>query len=229
MKIKDLCESERPREKLLSMGAETLSNGELLAVLLRSGTADMSAVDLARTLLSRAGGKLGKLMTMSPGRMCEGVKGMGPAKAAVIAAARELGKRFIEENTTDGELSFTTPRQVFDLMLPVLKDLDHEECWAVLLNDSNYLIDRIRLTSGGIRSTLIDPRQILRMALEKNAGAVILVHNHPSGNPKPSAADVKSTDSLRLACSACSIALLDHVVISNDCFYSMADDCRYDK
>lgn len=229
MKIKDLCESERPREKLLSKGAESLSNGELLAVLLRSGTADASAVDLARQLLAKAGGRLGKLMTMPAARMCADVKGMGAAKAAVIAAAYELGKRFLEENTTSGELSFTSPRQVFDLMLPLLKDLDHEECWVVLLNDANYLIDRVMLTSGGTRSTLIDVRRVLRMALERNAGCVILVHNHPSGNPKPSASDIKATESLRVACAACSITLLDHVVVSNDSFFSVADGCAYTK
>ena len=223
MKIKDLCESERPREKLLAEGAGRLSNGELLAVLLRSGNRNSSAVELAQQLLGICDGKLCNLFNMDSGRMCA-LPGIGTGKAATVLAAFELGRRFMHEESVSGKKPVVTARGVFEIMLPRLKGLRHEECWVLLLNDSCYLIRSVRLSSGGGRATVVDVRQVLRMALDNCASGIILVHNHPSGNPRPSEADKKQTAQLHKAASACGLQLMDHVVISDDCFFSFAEE-----
>lgn len=223
MKIKDLCESERPREKLLAGGAGGLSNGELLAVLLRSGNRDSSAIDLAQQLLNAADGSLGNLFNMDSGRMCA-LPGIGEGKAATVLAALELGRRFMHEEAAARKTPIVTARRVFELMLPRMKGLRHEECWVLLLNDSCYLLKSLKLSSGGGRSTVIDARQVLRTALDHCASGIILVHNHPSGNPRPSEADKKQTAMLHKAAKACGLQLMDHVVVSDDCFFSFAEE-----
>ena len=206
MKIKDLCESERPREKLLAGGAGRLSNGELLAVLLRSGNRDASALELAQQLLNAADGSLGNLSNMDSGRMCA-LPGIGEGKASTVLAALELGRRFIHEESALSKTPVVTARRVFELMLPKLKGLRHEECWVLLLNDSCYLLKSLKLSSGGGRATVIDARQVL-----------------PSGNPRPSEADKKQTALLHKAVKACGLQLVDHVVVSDDCFFSFAEE-----
>ena len=223
MKIKDLCESERPREKLLAGGAGRLSNGELLAVLLRSGNRDASALELAQQLLNAADGSLGNLSNMDSGRMCA-LPGIGEGKASTVLAALELGRRFIHEKSALSKTPVVTARRVFELMLPKLKGLRHEECWVLLLNDSCYLLKSLKLSSGGGRATVIDARQVLRLALDNSASGVILVHNHPSGNPRPSEADKKQTALLHKAVKACGLQLVDHVVVSDDCFFSFSEE-----
>lgn len=223
MKIKELCESERPREKLLAEGPASLSNGELLAVLLHSGNRRCSAVELAQELLNVADGRLCKLFNMDPGRML-GISGIGEGKAATVLAAFELGRRFLNEESSLNKTPIVTARSVFEMMLPRLKGISHEECWVLLLNDSCYLIKSLKLSSGGGRATVIDIRQVLRMALDNCASGIILVHNHPSGNPRPSEADKKQTSQLHKAAGACGLQLVDHVVISDDCFFSFAED-----
>ena len=223
MKIKDLCESERPREKLLAGGAGRLSNGELLAVLLRSGNRDASALELAQQLLNAADGSLGNLSNMDSGRMCA-LPGIGEGKASTVLAALELGRRFIHEESALSKTPVVTARRVFELMLPKLKGLRHEECWVLLLNDSCYLLKSLKLSSGGGSATVIDARQVLRLALDNSASGVILVHNHPSGNPRPSEADKKQTALLHKAVKACGLQLVDHVVVSDDCFFSFAEE-----
>lgn len=226
MKIKDLSADERPREKMLARGAGSLSDGELLAVLLRSGNRDESALDLARRLLSLSGGRLGTLFNLSQDKLCS-LPGIGPCKAGSILAAFELGRRFLQEESSVVKTPLLTARQIYDRMIPQLKGLPHEECWILFLNEHNYLLDRIRVSSGGGSSTVIDIRQIIRIALDKGAASLILVHNHPTGNPTPSQADIRNTDDLRRGVGAVGLVLLDHVVVSDDSFFSFADDRMY--
>ena len=226
MKIKDLSAAERPREKMLSRGAGSLSDGELLAVLLRSGGRETSALDLARQLLDLADGRLSTLFNLSQDRMLS-LSGVGPGKAASVIAAFELGRRFLQEEFSLVRKPLMTARSVYEMMIPQLKGLQHEECWVLFLNDLNYLAGKSKMSSGGSNSTVIDVRQVIRSALEKSASAIILVHNHPTGNPTPSPADIRQTDAVRKGVSAVGLALLDHIVVSDDCFFSFSDDRMY--
>lgn len=226
MKIKDLCESERPREKMMRFGPASLSDGELIAVLLRSGSRTDSALDLSQRLLAMSGGHLTELFNMPYSRMSS-IHGIGSVKVASVLAAFELGKRFLAEGSCIQKKPVVTSRMVYDIMIPSLKGLKHEECWVLLLNDSNYLLSKVRVTSGGGRSTVIDVRQVVRLALDRSASGIILVHNHPSGNPHPSEADITQTDSLHKASGTCGLELLDHVVVCDDSFFSFSDDKMY--
>ncbi|MCQ2150550.1 MAG: DNA repair protein RadC [Bacteroidales bacterium] len=226
MKMCDICVEERPRERLIACGPESLGSAELLAVLLRNGTQGTSALDLSHALMTLAEGKLGNLSDMSMERICT-VPGMGKCKAAVITAAFELGRRLLSEHAAGAALPIVTPRMVNDLMLPLLKSLRHEECWILCLSNSNTLIGKYRMTTGGQDSTVLDVRQVARLALEKSATAVIMVHNHPSGNPEPSKGDVRQTESLHKALETMKIELLDHVIVADDCFYSFDEGKKF--
>lgn len=221
--MKDLCRDERPREKMLSKGVFSLSNSELLAVLLRSGTSRMNVVDVARELLRSVDGKLGVISTMSIDRLC-GTHGIGTDKACSIAAAFELGRRCAEEEAFDIKDNLTSSDKVFRLMLPQMKNLNREECWILMLNRGNRLLGKEMVTSGSMESTMIDYSAIARRCMEKHASALIVVHNHPSGNALPSSADIHATEQLRKTLDTCGVRLLDHVIISSDGWYSFADE-----
>ncbi len=223
MKLKDLCADERPREKMLSKGPAALSHAELLAVLLRSGTGEENVLDLARSLLSAAEGRLSVLSSFPLESFCA-FKGIGPAKALTLQAALELGKRTLVELSTPEKRAVRDARDVYSLLIPVLSGLDHEECWAVFLNASGYLLGKELLTSGTLDRTMIDSRQVARRALEKRARSVILVHNHPSGNPAPGESDIRQTDIVRHALSTFDILLLDHVIVAEDSYYSFSEE-----
>ena len=226
MGINDLRADERPREKMLARGAGSLSDGELLAVLLRSGNRDGSALDLARELLDLADGRLSALFNLPQDRMLS-LSGIGPGKASSVLAAFELGRRFLQEESSVVKSPVLTARRVYDLMIPRLKGLQHEECWVLFLNDHQYLVGKLQVSSGGGNSTTMDIRQIIRAALDKGASALILVHNHPSGNPTPGQADIRRTEELKKGLSAVGLTLLDHVVIADDCCFSFSDDRMY--
>lgn len=219
MKIKDMCDVERPREKLLRRGAEALSDGELLAIFIVSGTAGCSALESAQRLLVEAGGSLAALAGMDRKRLMS-VPGVAEGRAATLLAAFELGRRFVGEAYRYERTAITSPKQVYLHMIPSLKGLDHEECWVMLLNKSRFVIDTVRASVGAEDATLIDSRIIVRLALDRRAAHVVLVHNHPSGNPVPSMADIRETESLKEALGTCGLCLMDHVVICDDCFYS---------
>lgn len=223
MKIKDLFRDERPRERLLKNGAGSLSNAELLAVLLRTGTRKMNAVELARNLLEDSDGMIGGIASMSIDRLLK-LNGVGPAKAAALAASFELGRRCALESVNTKRKPITSPSSVYRLMIPHMKTLDHEECWVLFLNRSNHLIGREMMSSGGLESTIMDCKSIVRRALEKKASGLILVHNHPSGSPLPGMADIKQTQSLKNALKTCDISLVDHVVVADSSYYSFADE-----
>ena len=226
MKIREMCTSERPREKLLERGAQALSNSELLAVLLRTGRPGESALDLAGRLLSRAGGRLGGLFSLSADYLTS-LPGVGPAGAASLLSAFELGRRFMQEQAP-GAQPVRSPAQIHALLHPRLKGLDHEECWLVLLNRKSVISKVVRMTLGGSASTVIDISAVIRTAMENGASSLILVHNHPNGDPTPSRQDIKETESLVAACRACSLKLLDHIIISDHSYFSMCEEKSID-
>ena len=223
MKIKELSESERPRERLLSQGAPTLSNGELMAVLLNTGGRGKNVVEMAQEVLAEANGSLIALAGMSMAQL-EKVNGIGKSKAAILAACFELGRRLFSEKTSYKKYPVVSPKVVYELMIPLLLGLDHEECWILFLNNAQYCTGRQRVSSGGLDSTIIDLKDITRTALEKRASFLILVHNHPSGSPFPSQEDLRQTEALKKALTPMGIGLMDHVIICNDCYYSFSDE-----
>lgn len=223
MKIKELFLDERPRERLLKNGAESLSNVELLAILLRTGTREQNVVELARTLLESSEGKISGIASMSIDSLVN-LNGLGPAKAASLSAAFELGRRYAMESSGRKKRQISSPADVYRIMIPHMKRLDHEECWVLYLNRANNLIGKEMMSSGGLESTVMDCKTIVRKALEKRASGIILAHNHPSGSPLPGTADITQTQSLKKALSTCDISLLDHVVIAANSYFSFADE-----
>lgn len=223
MKIRDLCANERPREKMVERGASSLSNAELLAILLRTGTGKKNVLEVAQDLLKRADWRLDVLSAMSVDLLCE-TDGVGFGKAVSVAAAFELGRRWFSEQSDGIKHKIATPDDVFRMMYPLVRDLENEECWAIYLNNSNCCLGKERLSVGGVESTVLDTKILLRHACEKKASGVILVHNHPSGNAMPSVADINRTRSLRNALKACEMSLIDHVVVSSHNYYSFSDE-----
>lgn len=223
MKISDFTSEERPRERLLGRGAQSLSDGELLAIVIRAGTRTENALDLSRRLLAMAGGSLSALAALSIEKLTA-VPGIGPMKAAGIAASLELGRRLVAEKPARGSTVINSPEQIFRLMLPRLKGLQHEECWALFLDNAHHLLATRRMSSGGQDSTSFDVRPIIRAAVDIAASGIVLVHNHPSGNPHPGTADIQMTERLHNALNMCELDLVDHIVISDGCFYSFADE-----
>ena len=226
MKIKELTKGERPRERMLENGPEGLATGELLAILLRSGTKGESAVDLAQRLLALAGGSLVQLSQMPLERL-RAQRGLGGTKVLPVIAALELGRRFMAEESRLDRIPVVAPSQVYRLMKPVMKGLETEECWVIYLNSAKYVISRECVSSGGLSSTIMDVKRIASSALEKKAQSVVLVHNHPSGNPRPGQEDIRQTQSLHDALMPLQIGLLDHVVFSDGRYYSFADEMIY--
>lgn len=223
MKMKDLCEDDRPREKMVRSGAAVLSNAELIAVLLRTGTGKMNALDVAREVLRGADGRLTEVSCMSVERLCH-VEGIGPGKAVAVAAAFELGRRAAAEDGVEKMPQMDSPRRVYMTMVPLLRDIRHEECWVLFLNHANRLIGKEMVSKGGMESTSIDKRIILRRTLDRKASGVILVHNHPSGSPYPSVEDIRQTKELGKALASCDLRLVDHVIVSGHSFYSFSDE-----
>ena len=220
--ITQWAEQDRPREKLLQKGVSALSNAELIAVLLRSGTRRLNAVDLAKTILGQAGNDLNRLAKMEPGDLMK-FRGVGEAKAIAIVSALELGRRRSEFESIQ-KPSITRSADAYALMKSELLDKKREEFWVLLLNRANKLTGRIPVSTGGVSGTVADPKIIFKPALEALASSVILVHNHPSGNLKPSDADMKLTRKLKAAGELLEIAVLDHLIFSDDGYFSFADE-----
>jgi DNA repair protein RadC len=223
MKIKELGMDDRPREKMAEKGLGALSNAELIATMVRTGSRKDNAVDISRMLLRSAGDSLVTLSGMSVKQMCR-TAGIGPGKAASVVAAFELGRRCAVESSTIDKVSITDPAMIYRHMLHLMKGLAHEECWVIYLNRANYILGKERLSSGGTSSTVIDVKMIIKNALEMLASGIILVHNHPSGNPQPGACDIKQTGILKKAAETFDISLLDHIIIADDRFYSFAEE-----
>jgi len=220
--IKTWAEDDRPREKLLSKGRLALSDSELLAILIGSGSKNESAVELSKRILAQSDNNLNQLGKLSIGQLCQ-FKGIGSAKAVVITAALELGRRRRLEETL--ELSkISSSSSVFEIMQPIIGELPHEEFWILYLNNSNKILEKFQISKGGITGTLVDVRISLRKALEIGAVSLILTHNHPSGNLRPSEADKQLTQKLKTAAESLDIKILDHIIVTEKSYFSFADD-----
>lgn len=220
-KMKDYLPEDRPREKLLRYGARALSNSDLLAILLGSGTGGKNVFELAQDLLADCDGRLAMLAATPLERLMM-QKGIGRTKAIVITAALELGRRVMMEDSRVNQSPITSPELVRRVVQPIFQNLQHEECWVLFLNGKSRLIGQEKISSGSFDKTVIDTRRILRRAIEKQSRHVILVHNHPDGTAEPSQADIRQTDILRRALSAVEISLLDHVIVTDNNYYSFA-------
>ena len=218
LSICEWSEEDRPREKMEKLGASALSNAELLAILIGSGSTEQSAVELMKDILNDCNNNLNSLGKMSSQQL-QKYKGMGPAKAITILAACELGKRRAATHTEDRPHLNSAPA-IYEYMLPKMQDLDVEEAWALFLNQSKKLIKSVCIGRGGISETSVDIRIILREALLCNATIVVFVHNHPSGNPKPSAPDDRLTKALKEGCNAMRLFFMDHVIVTDGLYYS---------
>ncbi len=214
-------ENERPREKMLEAGPSSLTDSELLAVLLRSGNGNCSAVDLARLLLGEAGNSLKRLFALSAERLMS-LSGMGMAKVSTILAVGEISRRLDSEPELEKPL-IRSSSAAAKVLSPILKSLPHEECWVLYLNRNGRLIGKERISSGGVSATVFDTRIVVKKALEKLASSIILAHNHPSGNPFPGEADRRNTEALRDAVSLFDITLVDHIIVAGNKYYSFSD------
>ncbi len=222
LKIKDWAEEDRPREKLLLKGINSLSDAEILAILIGSGSKNETAVDLAKKILSRVNNNLHELGKLSINELIKN-KGIGEAKAITIIAALEIGRRRKLSDILSRK-QINKSRDVFEIFHPILSDLPHEEFWILLLNRSNKVISKIKISQGGITGTVIDIKMIIKNALEKLASSIILCHNHPSGNITASNADNDITNKLVEASKLFEIQVLDHIIIGDNKYYSYADD-----
>ena len=219
--IRDWPEGERPRERLLAEGARRLTTAELLAIILRTGARGQSAVDLARTLLRDWEG-LASLEAAEPAALTE-TKGLGPAKVAQLKAALELGRRLLAAVEAEARPRITSSRDVVELMAPRLRGLQVERCELILLNGGNEVLGSRMLTEGSLTESPVYPRDLMQLANRHHAAAVILVHNHPSGNAQPSASDRALTQELVLAGELLRIRMLDHVIVGRRDHFSFAD------
>ena len=220
--IKTWNEEERPREKLMLQGAAALSDTELLAILLGSGTQKQTAVDLARNLLAAGEGRLDALARKSARQLTD-TPGIGLAKATSILATFELARRLAAELPED-ELTIRTSETVARMMAPHLRDLPHEECWVLYLNRGRKLIGKEKVSVGGMGSTIMDIKIIVKKAVDRLASGIILVHNHPSGNPQPGEQDRRQTEAIRQAAAVFDIDVVDHVIIGKKKYFSFSDE-----
>lgn len=224
LNINQWAEEDRPREKMMMKGAEALSDAELLAILIGSGNTDESAVSLMQRVLAACGNDLNSLAKWEV-RDFSRFKGLGSAKSITVMAALELGKRRKLQERPE-RTTVRSSVDIYNLFHPLLCDLPTEEFWVLLLNHAARVIDRVRISRGGIDHTTADVRSILREALLQRATQIALVHNHPSGNPRPSTDDVQLTDRVRRAAETMNIRLIDHLVVTDGQYYSFCDEGR---
>lgn len=220
--IKNWSHDDRPREKLRDKGKSALSDAELVAILIGSGSRNESAVQLCKRILASTNNNLSALGKLSLKQLTE-FKGIGEAKAITIIAALELGRRRrVEEALQQDKID--SSQSVFELMQPIIGELSHEEFWIIYLNNSNKVIQNNQLSKGGITGTLVDVRLALKTAIEVGAVGIILAHNHPSGTLKPSEADKQITKKLKIAGESLDIKVLDHLIITEKAYFSFADE-----
>jgi DNA repair protein RadC len=222
--ISQWAEEDRPREKMMMHGASALSNAELLAILIGSGNAEESAVELMRKVLNDYHNNLNELGKASIDDLCR-YKGIGSAKAISILAASELGKRRKEEAVKE-RVTILSSKDVYDCFYPLMCDLPREEFWVLMLNQASKIIDKVKISAGGLSATAVDVRCILREALVKRASAIVLCHNHPSGNIRPSKEDDLLTRHVAQASECMDIRLVDHIILTDGAFYSYSDEGR---
>jgi len=222
LSIKDLSEEDRPREKLLQNGVSALSNAELLAIVLGSGNREQSAVDLAKEMLNNSDNDLNKFGRLSLSDLTQ-FKGVGEAKAIAVIATLELGRRRKLSEVSKLQ-AIRGSKDVFEIFNDILTDLDYEEFWAIFLNRGNKILKKYKVSQGGLSGTVTDVRLIVKEAILQLASGIILVHNHPSGNLKPSEQDIELTKKISDAAKYFDINVLDHLIIGGGNYYSFADD-----
>lgn len=226
MKIAQMSSEERPREKVMYFGAKGVTNADLIAVLLRTGTRKESAVEIAQKLLADCGGYLTEISARSIESLSS-VNGIGTTKAITLCAAFELGRRMGAEQFRHRKKAIMSARDIYKFFGPEMKGLTREECWVAFLNRAQYLIGKEKISQGDDVSTIFDVGRIVKRSVERQARKLVLVHNHPSGNPMPGRADLTETQKLKDALAPFNIKLIDHVVICDDCYYSFCDECVY--
>ncbi|MCP4724043.1 MAG: JAB domain-containing protein [bacterium] len=219
--IKDWPEDERPREKLLKFGPSQLSDAELLAILLRTGSGESTAVDLARNLMSQEN-NLKRLSERAVGELKE-LKGIGDAKALTLISAFELGRRLASGGPEQNE-KVVTPWSVAEKYIPMLESLKQEEFRVLHLNSANRIIGEEIVTKGSLNASIVHPREVFKKAITDSAASIIVIHNHPSGNPEPSREDRMVTEKLKNAGEIVGIELIDHIVIAGKQYYSFAEN-----
>lgn len=224
LNISQWAEEDRPREKMARLGAEALSDSELLAILIGSGSTRESAVDLMKRILKDCNNNLNTLGKMSIRQLCE-YNGVGEAKAITILAACELGKRRQSEKAEERP-DVGTATRIYNLMHPLMQDLDVEEFWLLLMNQKFRLIKKIRIAHGGITEVSVDVRILIREAVLANATVMAVCHNHPSGGLRPSPSDNELTEHIRKACQLMRISFLDHVIVTDGAYFSYHESGR---
>ena len=222
--IKQWSVQDRPREKYARNGASSLSDAELLAILLRTGNASDSAVELAKKVLAASGNSLNTLSDMSLRELSQ-IKGIGQAKAISLLTAFEIGNRVRAEKIEES-LQILSSMDVVSLMQDKIARLDHEEFWAIYLNQANRILNIFQISKGGISTTEVDTRIVMQQAVLSKATQIILCHNHPSGSVKPSRADIQLTEKMRHAAEVMDIALIDHIIIHREKYYSFVAEGR---
>jgi DNA repair protein RadC len=223
LSIKEWAEDDRPREKLLLKGRNSLSDAELIAILISTGTRNESAVDLTKRILASVENNLDKLAKLSINEL-KNFNGMGEAKALSVIAALELGRRRNSVSSEDDTMRIRLSNDSYRIIRPELDDLPHEEFWVLLLNRSNLVLKKTQISRGGVNSTTVDPKMVFRAALNAAASGIVLCHNHPSGTVKPSEQDIRLTKRLREGAGIMDIALLDHIIVGANTYFSFADD-----
>ena len=224
LNIQSWAKEDRPREKLLLKGKAALSDAELVGILIGSGTKSQNAVDLAKLILQKVNNDLNELAKLSVADLMKS-KGIGEAKAISIVSALELGRRR-KNSTPQKKDKITCSKDAYELMKPDMLDNNHEEFWILLLNKSNGVIKKVPVSSGGLSGTITDPKIIFKLALDNLASGMVLIHNHPSGNLKPSDADIRLTKNLKEAGKLLEIQVLDHLIFTDNGYYSFADEGR---
>lgn len=220
--IRNWAEDDRPREKFMLKGRHSLSDAELLAILIGSGTQKESALDLAKSVLRMAHENLAELSRLSIPDLLK-VKGIGNVKAITLLASLELGRRRNESEVLVKE-KIKTSTDAFELLRAAIGDKPYEEFWIIMLNRANRVIRKCSVSEGGISGTVVDPKKIFKIAIDNHASSIILGHNHPSGTNYPSEADDQITKKIRDAGGILDVAVLDHIIIAEDSFYSFADN-----
>jgi DNA repair protein RadC len=222
MNIPSWAEEDRPREKLMLKGKAALSDAELIAILIGSGTRELSAVDLSKMILQSVSNNINELAKLSLQDL-QKFKGIGEAKAISIAAALELGRRRKESEVLKKH-KISCSGDAYEVIRPYLMDLYHEQFWILLLNRANEVIRPLQISTGGVAGTVADPKMIFKAAIEQLASSIILVHNHPSGNLIPSQADKDLTKKLKESGKLLDIPVLDHLIFADSGYYSFADE-----
>jgi len=220
--IKNWADGDKPREKLILQGSKSLSEAELLAILMRAGTRNKSALDMAKELLTQNDNSLSALAKLSVHELMK-IKGIGEAKAVSIAAAMELGRRRVTENAVQ-KAQITSSLDAYDLLHPRMRDLMQESFWIILMDRRSKVISVEEIHVGGMSAMVVDPKIIFQRALERKACSVILSHNHPSGTPTPSTEDIRLTEKIKSAGHFMDIKVLDHIIIGEGTYYSFADE-----